>query len=198
MRSWSWVWCLWLVACAPSGSAEPAQTGGANPPPANKDESKELPADVAALLEKGPCVPRHRASLEQHVLTPEGAPENSPVVFIMGLDERLCVVGRPGDPSGKSLTLSAQTVEVAQASEQLVSIETKAVSIGTVMVVKNYHSRPLRYRAIIKPPGHEPQAASVCPVRPGLLSVEHWPHPIEVFSVGAFELLDAGSDMSCI
>ena len=197
MRIWSWLSCLPLVACAPSGSGQPAETGGASPPPADNDESSEVPADVAALLEKGPCVPRHRASLEQHVLTPEGAPGNAPVVFIMGLDEQLCVVGQPGDPSGKPLALSPQTVELAQASDQLVSIETKAVSIGTVMVVKNHHSRPLRYRAIIKSPGHEPQATSICPVRPGLISIEHWPHPIEVFSVGAFELLEAGADLSC-
>lgn len=149
------------------------------------------------MLKRGPCVPKVRAALEQHVLTPRDGAPDAPPVFILGIDERLCIVGRLDDPSAAPPKLSLSGVELSNARDALVSVETRTTSIGTVMVVHNHHTRALRYRAFIRSVGRDIQPTSVCPVRPEIPSVEHWPQPVDVFSVGDFQLLEPGTEMSC-
>jgi hypothetical protein len=190
---------LAVVACSSTGTGKDVRGGGetVGSPEQRKASSEQIPADVAEMMKQGSCVPKVRAPLEQHVLTPANAAPDAPRAFVLGIDERLCFVGGLQDPAAPALELSASGVELSNAKNALISVETRTTSIGTVMVIHNHHSRPLTYRAFIRPEGHDIQPTSVCPVRPGVPALEHWPYPIDVFSVGAFRLLEAGADMSC-
>lgn len=158
---------------------------------------KVIPAEIAKMMAHGSCAPSVRTPLSQHVLTPpDGLPDGTQA-FIMGIDERLCVLGEFNEQSANPLTLTPLTVEMSDATDHLISVETRMTSIGTVMVIHNYHSRPVRYRAFIRQVGGNIQPTSVCPVRPNIPMLEHWPYPVDILSVGDFQLLEPDADASC-
>ncbi len=189
---------LAVVACSSTGpkpgTANDAHSGGESVDSSTEGPREQVPAELGEMMKRGPCTPKVRTPLEQHVLTRGDGAEDAPQAFIMGIDERLCVVS---EPAATEPRLSAETVDLSRATDALISVETRATSIGAVMVIHNHHSRPLRYRAFIRPVGRELQPTSVCPVRSDVPTIEHWPYEIDTFSFGDFQLLDAGSDMAC-
>jgi hypothetical protein len=183
-----------LGACASHGGQGEARGGESAASDQEKDSGKKTP-DIGDMITLGPCVPKMRAAIEEHLL--EGTGSGALQAFIMGIDERLCIVGSLDIPSPTSLKLSSDAVALSNAKDTLISVETRNTSKGSVMVIHNHHTKPLRYRAFIRPAGRSIQPTSVCPVRPNTFTVETWPYPIDVFSVGDFELLDENADMSC-
>jgi hypothetical protein len=188
--------CLTIIflACSSTKATQQARSSGDGH---GLSDNAEVPPELAAMLAQGPCIPQLRGPLEERVLTDKDDPQSKVRVFVMGMDERLCVVGELEQPTDAPLELSRRKVEPNGATDALVSVETRATSVGTVMVVHNYHPRPLHYRLIVRYPGQKPQAAGVCPVRPGLASVEHWSQAVEFFFLSEFQLLDADADASC-
>jgi hypothetical protein len=155
-----------------------------------------LPPDVGDMLPDGPCEPKLRVALEQHLLKQEGGPASggNPGPFMIEPGERLCLLGHP---PLKDLHLGAAMVPSEQAKQALVAIELRTTSVGTVLVIRNHFDKPLAYRAIIKRPGQSPEPTSVCTVLPNLRGLEHWPEAVDVIALGDFRLLAAGAAPEC-
>jgi len=107
---------------------------------------------VDALKESGPCRAELRGSFESHLVAfvDEAGVSHKGVVLSPG--ERLCLFG---DPSEKELTELGPSVTpnaTNRAQKQLIMADLIMGDGGSVLAVKNFCSKPLRYRAAIRLP----------------------------------------------
>ena len=142
-------------------------------------------------MDEQPCEPRLRVPLERHLLDGSSGPVSQP--FSIGAGEKLCLVG----DSPKALKLTGSVVPIAAQNQKLVSAELQVLDSGSFLVVRNHFDRAFRYRAVIKVPNRQAQATTICPVRAHLVSLEHWPHAIEMIAFGDFTPLEPGDAADC-
>jgi hypothetical protein len=143
------------------------------------------------MMDDQPCQSRLRVPLDQHVLT--GPDHSGPAAFLISAGEKLCLIG--DSPNTLKLVNAASS---ENEGAKWMSAEFQVFDgIGSVFVIRHHFDRMLGYRSVIKTPGHQPQPSSVCPVRPNLGSLEHWPYVIEVIAFGNFTLLDADAPAEC-
>jgi hypothetical protein len=176
-----------FVACSSGKGAQPAR-----PPPSGDDGdhgAAALPPEVGKMIEPQPCQSRLHAPLHQHRL----ARSDGSKAFMIGAGEKLCLVGS----SPAALALTDAIVPLDPASANSVSAELNVNNAGSFLMIRNNFDRPLRYRAVLKAPNRPAQPTTVCPVRPHLLALEHWPYPLEAIAFGDFTPLATGDAPEC-
>jgi hypothetical protein len=152
----------------------------------------ELPPAIGRMMEDQPCQPRLRVPLDQHVLI--GSDRSGSHPFLISAGEKLCFVG----DSPKELKLVDAAVPIGGQGPKWVSVEFQVFDdIGSILVIRHHFDRPLGYRSLIKVHDRPPQPTSVCPVRPNLASLEHWPYPIELVAFGDFASLEPNAPTGC-
>ena len=144
------------------------------------------------MMDEQPCQPRLRVALDKHRLT--GSDRGGSQPFLIGPGEKLCLVGDSPD----ALKLTDAVVPLAAQRQKLVSAEFQAIDSGSFLVIRNHFDRTLRYRAMIKPSNsREAQATTVCPVRANLVTLEHWPHAIDMIAFGDFAAVAPDDPTDC-
>jgi len=183
---------LGVTACASNGSS------GAKGAETNFDkDSKELPPEVASMLERKECRPRMRGAMDLHQRTVKGDDGKVERAFLIQPDEQLCLVGRATGNAFTDLRIATELVSPEQAKKQLIAVELQMSDIGAVLAIRNHHDRPLRYRAVMSLSATQARPTTVCPVMAGLVSLEHWPHPVQLLMFGDFRLLEPQEPMDC-
>jgi hypothetical protein len=69
-------------------------------------------------------------------------------------------------------------------------------STMTVMTVRNGFGRQLEYKAYLLASGAE-RSTTICPIAPGIFSMENWPGPVLEIELADFQLTAPGSNASC-
>jgi hypothetical protein len=88
--------------------------------------------------------------------------------------------GAAGDPAANSVDLALSKTDN-----------------GMVLTVTNPMSRDLKYDVMMRAPDDQLVYTSSCPVGPGLMNFEHWPHDIKYLELSNFRLLKEGDDTAC-
>jgi hypothetical protein len=162
------------------------------------DKRREVPPDVALMLKPSPCKPEFVAPVEMHARELKDESGVTYKAFLLGTGERLCLDAGASSGSVSDLRLLTDTGASGSPQERTVSIEMKHTSIGTVLAVRNPYSKPLRYRALMQLPDNPPaKPTTTCPVPPGIVGMEHWPHAVEVMLLKDFTLLEPNDDARC-
>lgn len=188
---------LAVAACGGSTSRPPEaeRSGASGGEPFAKDG--EVPPEIASMIESRDCRPRMRSAAQLYqkdVTGPDGKRERA---FLIQSDEKVCLVGEASGNAFSDLRVVTEPVASEQARQRLITAELKMTDAGAVFVVRNHHDKPLRYRAVMNTSGTQTRPTSTCPVLPGLVGVEHWPHPVQMLMFGDFRLLEAGEPMDC-
>jgi hypothetical protein len=182
-----------LAACSSSTKSVAPPASAEKPAPVGR----EVPPELAAMMQKGPCVPEMRGTPDDHTRDLEGKDGKMHRTFMLAPGERLCIVGTAKGTDLADLTLSKDPVPLDGASDRLVSAEMRILPMGAVLLVKNHHGKLLHYRALMVVPGKGPQPTSICPVRPHLMGLEHWPHPLDAIAIGDLALHEASENIGC-
>ena len=185
------------LSCSPKATL-PAATATSSPAPNTASTfpgapDSPVPPELAAMLRDGPCVPRMRVALKDHLNPVRDQEGKEHSVFLIEPGEKLCLVGS----TLQDLTPTERSIPVAEQPQRLVSVEAAVLSFGTVFVLHNKFDLPFEYRALVKRAGKQPQPTSVCTVAARLSSVEHWPEGLELVAFGDFKSLEPGSGVVC-
>ncbi len=166
---------------ARSASAQQNAAAPSGPP-------SELPPALDKMMDHQPCQPRLQGPLEEHVLKSADGSGGHP--FVIRAGEKLCL-------QGDSPTTLKLTDAVLGQDRKWVSAEFQMLDFGAVLVVRNQFDRPVRYRAILMSPNRAPAPTSICPVRPRLVGLEHWPYQVDAIAFGDFAWLEPGEAADC-
>jgi hypothetical protein len=197
-RGWVLVALLAVAACGGSTSArppegEPSSSSAGGP----FREGEKVPPEIASMLEPRDCQPRMRVAADKYQMDVKGKDGNEERAFLIQSDEKVCLLGEASGNAFSDLRVTTEPVTQEQAKQRLIAAELKMTSAGAVFVIRNHHSKPLRYRAVMSIARNRGGPTSVCPVMPGLANVEHWPHPVQLLMFGDFKLLERGEPLDC-
>ncbi|MGC4087795.1 MAG: hypothetical protein QM756_07840 [Polyangiaceae bacterium] len=159
-------------------------------------EGARVPAELAAMLEPRTCNPKLLTN--SHFRELKDIKGQRHRAFLIAPGEELCLVGSSIEGPLADLELSDDPVPLDNARERLISVELKTLEMGSVLVVKNHHRETLQFRGSMALPNQlDLVSTSVCPVKPGRFSVEHWPDPLRSLLLTDFSLHDPNEQLGC-
>ena len=110
--------------------------------------------------------------------------------------ETLRLKATVSDDRISELALAADTDSASSVIE--ISLKQMPDKPDMMLVIRNPFDRLLKYKAAMQvPPANDPMATSTCPVLPGKLGIETWPHPVFQVLLSDFHFLPSLESTTC-